>query len=124
MKTEPLPPLPSTTFEHLRPDQICDEPPALFSLGNVVATPSALALIQEHGASVHQLLTRHQTGDWQELCKQDRDANWRAVFNGDRILSAFNLGSTDLPAKIRVISEGHEPVQSYSVTTILLPEDY
>ena len=124
MKTDPLTPLPSTTLEHLRPDQICDEPPALFSLGHVVATHAALALIQEHGASVHQLLTRHQTGDWQELCKQDRDANWRAVFNGDRILSAFNLGSTDRPAKIWVISEGHEPVQSYSVTTILLPEDY
>ena len=124
MKTDPLTPLPSTTLEHLRPDQICDEPPALFSLGHVVATHAALALIQEHGASVHQLLTRHQTGDWQELCKQDRDANWRAVFNGDRILSAFNLGSTDRPAKIWVISEGYEPVQSYSVTTILLPEDY
>ena len=124
MKTEPLPPLPSITLEHLRPDQICDEPPALFSLGHVVATPAALALIQEHGASVQQLLTRHQTGDWQELCEQDCDANWQAVFNGDRILSAFNLGRADQPAKIWIISEGHEPVQSYSVTTILLPEDY
>ena len=25
MKTETLPPMPSTTLEHLRPDQICDE---------------------------------------------------------------------------------------------------
>ena len=116
--------MPSTTFEHLRPDQICDEPPALFALSNVVATPAALALIEKHGASIPQLLNRHQTGDWQELCKEDRDANWRAVFNGARILSAFNLGSADRPAKIWVISEGHEPVQSYSVTTILLPEDY
>ena len=124
MKTEPLPPLPSITLEHLRPDQICDEPPALFSLGHVVATPAALSLIQEHGASVQQLLTRHQTGDWQELCEQDCDANWQAVFNGDRILSAFNLGSADEPAMIWIISEGHQPVQMYSVTTILLPEDY
>ena len=44
--------MPSTTLEHLRPDQICDEPPALFSLGNVVATPPALALIQKYGASI------------------------------------------------------------------------
>ena len=64
MKTDPLTPLPSTTLEHLRPDQICDEPPALFSLGHVVATHAALALIQEHGASIQQVLTRHQTGDW------------------------------------------------------------
>ena len=124
MKTEPLPPMPGTTLEHLHPDQICDEPPALFSLGHVVATPAALALIQEHGTSVYKLLTRHQTGDWQEQCEQDRDANWQAVFTGNRILSAFNLGSADRPAKVWVISEGHEPVQSYSFTTILLPEDY
>ncbi len=124
MKTEPLPPMPSTTLEHLRPDQICDEPPALFSLGNVVATPAALALIQEHGASILQLLTRHQTGDWQELCEEDRDANWQAVFTGARVLSAFNIGSADRPAKIWIISDGQQPVQAYSVTTILLPEDY
>ena len=124
MKTETLPPMPSTTLEHLRPDQICDEPPALFSLGHVVATPAALALIEKNGASIPQLLNRHQTGAWQELCKEDREANWQAVFNGNRILSAFNLGRADQPAKIWIISEGHEPVQPYSVTTILLPEDY
>ena len=124
MKTETLPPMPSTTLEHLRPDQICDEPPAVFSLGHVVATPAALALIEKNGASIPQLLNRHQTGAWQELCKEDREANWQAVFNGNRILSAFNLGRADQPAKIWIISEGHEPVQSYSVTTILLPEDY
>ena len=124
MKTETLPPMPSTTLEHLRPDQICDEPPALFSLGHVVATPAALALIEKNGASIPQLLNRHQTGAWQELCKEDREANWQAVFNGNRILTAFNLGRADQPAKIWIISEGHEPVQSYSVTTILLPEDY
>lgn len=27
MKTAPMPPMLSTTLEHLRPDQICDEPP-------------------------------------------------------------------------------------------------
>ena len=121
MKTSPTQPMPSTMLEHLRPDQISNEPPALFSLGNVVATPAALAVIQDHGASVHQLLTRHQTGDWQESCK---DANWQAVLTGNRILSEFNLGSAAEPAKIWIISEGHQPVQMYSVTTILLPEDY
>ena len=94
MKTEPLPPLPSTKLEHLRPDQICDEPPALFSLGNVVATPAALALIRKHGACIPQLLNRHQTGDWQELCKEDRDSNWRSAFGGERVLSAFRVANT------------------------------
>lgn len=90
MNTEPLPPMPGTTLDHLRPDQMCNEPPALFALGNVVATPTALALIQEHGASVPQLLNGHQTGDWQELCKKDRDSNWRAAFGGERVLSAYS----------------------------------
>ena len=98
-------PMPSTTLEHQRPDQICDEPPALFSLGKVVATPAALVLIQEHCASVPQLLTRHQTGDWSELCKDDCDANWRAAFGGERVLSAFNIGSIDHPVKIWIITE-------------------
>ena len=79
MKTEPLPPMPGTTLDHLRPDQICDEPPALFSLGNVVATPAALALIEKHDASVQQLLNRHQTGDWQELGVASRTIIWPLV---------------------------------------------
>ena len=119
MKTEPLPPMPGTKLEHLRSDQICDEPPALFSLGNVVATPAALAMIQEHGASVPQLLNRHQTGDWRELCTADRDANWRAAFGGERVLSAFNIGSADKPIKIWIITE-----RDRSYTTILTPECY
>ena len=119
MKTEPLPPMPSTTLDHLRPDQICDEPPALFSLGNVVATPAALALIERHGASVPQLLNLHQTGDWREMSKEDRDNNWQAAFGGARVLSAFNIGSADQPVKIWIITEWDR-----SVTTILRPQDY
>ena len=119
MKTEPLPPMPGTTFEHLRPNQICDEPPALFSLGNVVATPAALALIQKHGASVPRLLNRHQTGDWQELCKEDRDNNWQAALGDARVLIAFNIGSANQPVKLWIITEWDR-----SVTTILRPQDY
>ena len=119
MKTKPLPPMLGTTFEHLRPDQICYEPPALFSLGQVVATPAALALIEKHGASVPLLLNRHQTGDWQELCQKDRDANWQAAFGDARVLSAFNIGSADHPVKIWIITEWDR-----SVTTILRPQDY
>ena len=119
MKTKPLPPMPSTTLEHLRPDQICDEPPALFSLGSVVATPAALRLIEQHGASVPKLLNRHQTGDWQELCAEDRNMNWQAAFANERILSVFNIGDADHPAKIYVLTEWDR-----SVTTVLTPACY
>ena len=120
MKTKPTHPFPGTKLEHLRPDQICDEPPALFSLGNVVATPAALTLIEEYGASVPRLLNLHQTGmGWSELCDQDRSANWQAAFGGERVLSAFNIGSADQPVKIWIITEWDR-----SVTTILRPQDY
>ena len=119
MKTEPLPPMPGTKLEHLRPDQMCDEPPALFMLGNVVATPAALALIEEYGASVLQLLNRHQAGDWRELCKEDCEANWQAAFGDERVLSAFNIGSSDKPIKIWVITEWDR-----SYTTVLTPACY
>jgi len=97
--------MPSTTLEHLRPDQICDEPPALFSLGNVVATPPALALIQKYGASIPQLLNRHQTGDWQELCKEDRDSNWRAAFGGERVLVIVTSARTTPQLQVLTIQE-------------------
>ena len=119
MKTEPLTSMPGTTLEHLRPNQICDESPALFDLGNLVATHAALALIEEYGASVPQLLNRHQTGDWLELCKDDRDANWQAAFGGERVLSAFNIGSADKPIKIWIITEWDR-----SNTTVLTPACY
>lgn len=120
--SEPLPSTSGTEPDLLRPDQIGDEPPTLFSLGNVVATPPALRLIEQHGSSIPQLLNRHQTGDWQELCAEDRNANLQAVVNGDRILSVFNIASssqTDKPVKIWIITEWDR-----SVTTILRPQDY
>ena len=107
----------------LRADQIDLGPPALFSLGHVVATPAALALMLEHGASVPELLHRHLTGDWQEMCKSDRDANWVAVLGGEtRVFSSFNIapkGHAGKSIKIWVITEWDR-----SVTTVLRPEDY
>ena len=107
----------------LRADQIDLGAPVLFSPGQVVATPAALALLQEHGASVSQLLHRHLTGDWQEMCKADRDANWATVLEGEaRVFSSFDIapkGHAGKPIKIWVITEWDR-----SVTTVLRPEDY
>lgn len=60
MSTEPQPPKLVAPLEHLRAGKICDEPSALFSLGNVVVTSAALTLIQEHGASVLRLLNHRR----------------------------------------------------------------
>ena len=117
------PPIAGIEPHTLRADQIDLGPPALFSPGQVVATPAALALLQEHGASVPELLHRHLTGDWQEMCKPDRDANWAAVLEGEtRVFSSFDIapkGHAGKPIKIWVITEWDR-----SVTTVLRPEDY
>lgn len=107
----------------LRADQIDLGPPALFSPGQVVATPSALTLLQEHGASVPELLHRHLIGDWLDMCKADRDANWAAILEGKtRVFSSFDIapkGQAVKPIKIWIITEWDR-----SATTILSPEDY
>lgn len=88
----------------------------LFSLGQVVATPGALAALAEAGQEPIQFLYRHATGDWGDLDEHDVRENERAVMAGYRILSAY---WTQKKVKIWVITEWDR-----SVTTLLLPEEY
>lgn len=90
---------------------------ALFPLGQIVATPGALAALAEAGESPLSLLMRHQSGDWGTLDREDRCLNDRAVEGGDRILSAYGLPSTG--QKVWVITESDR-----SSTCVLLPEEY
>ena len=117
------PPMAGIEPHTLRANQIDLSAPVLFSPGHVVATSSALALLQEHGASVPELLHRHLTGDWQQMCQSDRDANWSAVLECEtRVFSSFDIapkGHAGKPIKIWVITEWDR-----SVTTVLRPEDY
>jgi hypothetical protein len=39
----------------------------LFTLGHVVATPRALAAIEKSGQQPGNFLTRHASGDWEEV---------------------------------------------------------
>lgn len=87
----------------------------LFSLGRILGTPAALAAMQDNGIDGLQLLGRHVTGDWGDVCAEDAQANDRAVAQGTRLLSAY-----DFPGgSIWIITEADR-----SATTILLPEDY
>jgi hypothetical protein len=85
----------------------------LFQLGNVVATPAALDALNMR--QMVALLSRHRTGDWGDLCDEDRAANDEAVAGEGRILSAYTVGDV----KLWVITEWDR-----SVTTLLLPEEY
>ena len=89
---------------------------ARFALGQVVGTLGALAAMEEAGQSPLGLLTRHQSGDWGELCEEDKAENELSVREGFRILSAYVLTTK---VKVWVITESDR-----SATTFLLPEEY
>ena len=88
----------------------------LFELGQVVATPAALRVIQEAGQLPAAFLDRHVTGDWGELGDEDKQANERALREDLRILSAY---TTSASVKLWVITEADR-----SATTMLLPNEY
>jgi hypothetical protein len=89
---------------------------ARFLLGQLVATPGALAVLQKAGQNALEFLTRHQHGDWGDLTDEDKQENELSLLNDLRILSAYTLSTSE---RIWIITEADR-----SVTTILLPEDY
>ena len=100
----------------------------LFSLGSVVATPGALALLSQHGVEPAELLSRHLSGDWGQVCLDDGQANDDALKHGDRLLSAYVLPLSEAGApkdeapaadRVWVITEADR-----SSTCLLLPSEY
>jgi hypothetical protein len=87
-----------------------------FPLGQVVATPGAMAALEATGQYPLAFLTRHAHGDRGELDAEDVKANEFALINGLRLLSAYTLADG---TRIWIITEADR-----SATTILLPEEY
>lgn len=91
--------------------------PPLFELGQIVATPGAIDLLDRSGVNANELLSRHNGGDWGDICDEDAAANSQAVEHGDRIFAVYKLGPKKEP--LWIITE-----HDRSVTTLLLPEEY
>jgi hypothetical protein len=89
----------------------------LFPLGHMVSTPGALEALTQEGSNGLELLSRHVSGDWGDLCDDDKHENELSVKEGFRILSAYRLPRTGV--KLWIITEADR-----SVTTFLLPEEY
>jgi len=87
-----------------------------FRLGQVVATPPALAEFATAGEAPSTYINRHVRGDWGIVDNDDQQANEDALRDGDRILSAYHLSTG---VKIWIITESDR-----SATTVLLPDDY
>jgi hypothetical protein len=87
-----------------------------FSLGRIVATPGALEAVQQANQNPFEFIQRHQSGDWGELCGEDKRENEFSLKNGFRLLSAYR---TLHDVKVWIITEADR-----SVTTLLLPHEY
>jgi hypothetical protein len=83
-------------------------------LGQIVATPNALAHITQ--ADITAALLRHVVGDWGELDAEDKQVNNRALVDGMRVLSAYQAANG---TTFWIITE-----HDRQTTTVLLPEDY
>jgi hypothetical protein len=62
---------------------------ARFELGQIVATPAALALLKECGFSAAMLIARHVHGDFGDICAEDAAENELSVQNGFRVMSVY-----------------------------------
>ena len=101
-----------------------------FALGQIVATPCALDLLEQTGFSALALISRHVHGDWGDCCDEDKATNELSVQQHARVMSVYRLVDAErllqtpqdkrssLPT-VWVITEADR-----SVTTLLLPEDY
>ncbi len=90
--------------------------PPLFALGQIVATPGALAALAAAERTPQEFLKRHLCGDWGDLCTEDKRENDLALLFGNRIFSAYTLQDG---LQLWLITEWDR-----SVTTLLLPAEY
>lgn len=87
----------------------------LFPTGQILATRLALPHLESHDMHPMQLVLRHASGDYGDLCPTDILENVRAIRRGHRILSAYLIGDQ----KVYVITEADR-----SATTVLLASEY
>ncbi len=87
---------------------------AKFNSGKVVITPGVA--LELRPSEIYLSLLRHLTGDWGELCDEDKAENEFSLDCDGRLLSRY---STESGTKVWIITEWDR-----SITTILLPSEY
>lgn len=85
-----------------------------FELGSIVATRAAAESIPR--SEMIEALKRHASGDWGEVCEEDKGLNDQALQTQGRLLSVYH---TEDGTKFWIITEWDR-----SATTVLLPDDY
>jgi hypothetical protein len=93
-----------------------DEDTTTVTLGRVVATPGALAALEQAQESYLGYLARHTGRDYGDISPEDWEENEFSIKQELRVLSSYALQNGTI---IWIITEADR-----SVTTILLPEEY
>ena len=89
---------------------------AVFPLGRVDMTSGVHAIVQGGNLNPATSLRRHATGDWGDLCADDKQLNDQSIQGEGRLFSSYEI--TD-QFKLWIITEWDR-----SVTTLLLPSEY
>jgi hypothetical protein len=90
-----------------------------FQLGRIVATRGVADLIESDdifAAFVSSSFARHASGDWGDVCKDDKQTNEDSLRHDYRLLSSYGKNSDN---HIWIITEADR-----SATTILFPSEY
>jgi len=90
-------------------------------LGQIVATPGALAALAAAATAPAALLHRHAAGDWGDLDPHDRAANALALRDGSRLLSVYHIAEG---VTVWIITEAADEDGYRPATTLLLPSEY
>ena len=85
-----------------------------FPLGQIVATSHAAGVLSPW--DILEGLMRHESGDWGDICDEDRQGNEQALEVGNRLMSVYKNPEGVV---FWIITEWDR-----SVTTVLLPDDY
>ena len=78
--------------------------------------PRAIDVLSQDNMTPLDLIKKHVSGDYGQLCAEDAQANNEAIQNGDRILSVYHTSKGE---KLYVITEW-----DCSATTVLMASEY
>ncbi len=76
----------------------------------------ALDMLEALALAPLPFVLRHVSGDWGELCDEDKASNAAALTHGSRVLSAYDIAPNH---RLWIITEADR-----RSTTLLLPEEY
>lgn len=92
-----------------------------FEKGQVVMTIAVndkmYATDDSFASFVYESLRRYSSGDWGEMCEEDKAQNEQALIDGERLMGSYE--NRERGWKIWIITEWDR-----SVTTILFPDEY